>query len=153
MYRTYTAFTMIELIAIMVIAGILGTSVVSTYSNYNKWLNINEELQSMVKILENARDYCMAKNEPFYLSINIEDESYTLQYKTSQDALIIPNEVSNVFTLPSYIDISSLSGFNSGNLEFNILGEPTTNNNGVININDGDRKIYIVSPTGYIYVQ
>ena len=153
MYKTYNAFTMIELIAIMVIAGILGTSVVSTYSNYNKWLNINEELEVMVKKLENARDYCMAKNEPFHLFINTGDESYTFYYKTSQDALIIPNEASNTFILPSYIDISSISGFDSGNLEFNILGEPKTNSNGIININGGDRKIYIVSPTGYIYVQ
>ena len=83
MYRTYTAFTMIELIAIMVIAGILGTSVVSTYSNYNKWLNINEELQSMVKILENARDYCMAKNEPFYLSINIHLVQSCMDYRNN----------------------------------------------------------------------
>ena len=80
-------------------------------------------------------------------------DSYTFYFKTSQDALIIPNEVSNTFILPSYIDISSISGFDSGNLEFNILGEPKTNSNGIININGGDRKIYIVSPTGYIYVQ
>ena len=144
---------MIELIAIMVIAGILGTSVVSTYSNYNKWLNINEELQAMTRRIQNARDYCMAKSEPFHFSINTGNESYTLQYKSSQTALVIPGEIVNTFTMPSYIDITSVTGFSSGSLEFNILGEPTTNTNAVINVNDGDRTIYIIAPTGYIYVQ
>ena len=144
---------MIELIAIMVIAGILGTSVVSTYSNYNKWLNINEELQAMTRRIQNARDYCMAKSEPFHFSINTGNESYTLQYKSSQTALVIPGEIVNTFTMPSYIDFTSVTGFSSGSLEFNILGEPTTNTNAVININDGDRTITIVTPTGYIYAQ
>ena len=144
---------MIELIAIMVIAGILGTSVVSTYSNYNKWLNINEELQAMARRLQNARDYCMAKDEPFHFSINTGNESYILQYKSSPSALILPGETANTFTMPSYIDFTSVTGFSSGSLEFNILGEPTTNTNAVININDGDRTITIVAPTGYIYAQ
>ena len=144
---------MIELIAIMVIAGILGTSVISTYSNYNKWLNINEELQTMNRRIQNARDFCMAKNEPFHFSVNPGNESYTLQFKSSQSALILDGETSNTFTMPSYIDITSITGFNSGALEFNILGEPITNLNAVININDGDWKINIIAPTGYIYVQ
>ena len=144
---------MIELIAIMVIAGILGTSVVSTYSNYNKWLNINEELQAMARRIQNARDYCMAKGEPFHFSINTGSESYTLQYKSTPEALILPVETTNTFPMPSYIDFTSITGFSSGSLEFNILGEPTTNTNAVINVNDGDRTITIVAPTGYIYAQ
>ena len=153
MFRTSKGFTMIELIAIMVIAGILGTSVVSTYSNYNKWLNINEELQAMNRRIQNARDYCMAKSEPLHLSINAGSESYTLEYKSSQSALILSGETENTFIMPSYIDFTSIAGFNSGALEFNILGEPTTNEDALININDGDRTIYIIAPTGYIYVQ
>ncbi|SVC27398.1 uncharacterized protein METZ01_LOCUS280252, partial [marine metagenome] len=48
------AFTMIELIATMVIASILATSVITSYSNYNKWQDINEQVLNMLGTLRKA---------------------------------------------------------------------------------------------------
>ena len=142
---------MIELIAIMVIASILATSVITSYSSYNKWQDINETVLDMVNTLRRARDYCMAANEEFYLTVAIgATDSYTLTYKDAKDALNLPGESSNVFTMPSYVDFTE-SGEAFTDLEFTILGEPATSK--TITINGGERTITIVSPTGYIYAE
>ena len=104
----------------------------------------------MVNTLRQARDYCMAANEEFHLGVDTGDDTYTLKYKTTPEALILPGESSNVFTMPSYVDFTE-SGESFTDLEFNILGEPATAK--TITINGGERTINIVSPTGYIYAQ
>ena len=149
MPQSSSGFTLIELIAIMVIASILGTGVISTYSNYNKWLDVNEEVLDMVNTLRRARDYCIAANENFYLSVSTGADTYTLKYKASKDALKLPGASSNVFSLPDNADLTASSV--GTDLEFNILGEPT--GGATITINNGGRSIIIVAPTGYIYAQ
>ena len=140
---------MIELIAIMVIVSILATSVITSYSSYNEWQDINEAVLDMVNTLRRARDYCMADNEIFFLSVDTDDDTYTLEYKTNNNALNLPGESSNVFTMPSYVDFTASTV--GDDLEFNILGEPT--DGATITINTDERTINIVSPTGYIYAQ
>ena len=143
---------MIELIAIMVIISILASSAITSNSNYNKWQDINEAVLDMVNTLRQARDYCMAANEEFHLRVDISDgdDTYTLKYKDTPVALNLPGESSNVFTMPSYVDFTN-SDEAFTDLEFNTLGEPVTSK--TITINDGERTINIVSPTGYIYAQ
>ena len=150
MPRFSKGFTLVELIAIMVIVSILATSVIGSYNNYNRWQDINEQVLDMVNTLRQARDYCMAANEEFHLGVDTGDDTYTLKYKTTQEVLILPGESSNVFTMPSYVDFTE-SGEAFTDLEFNTLGEPATSK--TITINDGERTINIVSPTGYIYAQ
>ena len=141
---------MIELIAIMVIVSILASSAITSYSSYNKWQDINEAVLDMVNTLRRARDYCMAANEKFHLGVDTGDETYTLKYKTTSEALILPGENSNVFTMPIYVDFTASTGLDA-DLEFNILGEPAEG--ATITINTDERTINIVSPTGYIYAQ
>ena len=151
MPRFSKGFTLVELIAIMVIVSILATSVVGSYNNYNRWQDINEQVLDMVNTLRRARDYCMAANEEFYLTVAIgATDSYTIKYKATPEALTLSGESSNVFTMPSYVDFTN-SDEAFTDLEFNTLGEPATSK--TITINDGDRTINIVSPTGYIYAQ
>ena len=149
MLRYSKAFTMIELIAVMVIVSILATSVFTSYSNYNKWQDINDQVLDMVNTLRWARDYCMAANEKFYLTVDTGTDTYTLTYKDAKDPLNLPGESSNVFNLPNYFDITASDV--GTDLEFNILGEPTATK--TITINTDERTINIVSPTGYIYSQ
>ena len=143
---------MIELIAIMVIVSILASSVITSYSSYNKWQDINEAVLDMVNTLRRARDYCMAANEEFHLRVDISggNDTDTLKYKNTPEALTLSGESSNVFTMPSYVDFTN-SGEAFTDLEFTILGEPATSK--TITINDGERTINIVSPTGYIYAE
>ena len=143
---------MIELIAIMVIISILASSAITSSSNYNKWQDTNEAVLDMVNTLRQARDYCMAANEEFHLRVDISDgdDTYTLKYKDTPVALNLPGESSNVFTMPSYVDFTE-SSESFTDLEFTILGEPATSK--TITINDGERTIKIVSPTGYIYAE
>ena len=143
------AFTMIELIATMVIASILATSVITSYSTYNKWQDINEQVLNMLGTLRKARDYCMAANEKFFLSVDTDDDTYTLKYKEAKEALNLPGETSNVFTMPNYVDFTASTV--GTDLEFNIFGESTATK--TITINTDERTITFVSPTGYIYVQ
>ena len=150
MRRHYEAFTMIELIAIMVIASILATSVITSYSSYNKWQDINESVLDMLNTLRRARDYCMAANEKFYLSVDIGADTYTLKYRDTKEGLSLIDDGSNVFAMPYYVDFTE-SGEAFTDLEFNTLGEPATSK--TITINDGERTINIVSPTGYIYAE
>ena len=140
---------MVELIAIMVIASILATSVIGSYNNYNRWQDINEQVLDMVNTLRWARDYCMAANEKFYLTVDSGTDTYTLTYKDGKEALILLGETSNVFTMPIYVDFTASDV--GTDLEFNILGEPTATK--TITINTDERTITFVSPTGYIYVQ
>ena len=150
MPRFSKGFTLVELIAIMVIASILATSVIGSYNNYNRWQDINEQVLDMVNTLRRARDYCMAANEKFYLTVAIgATDSYTLTYKDAKEALNLPGKSSNVFTLPNYFDITASDV--GTDLEFNILGEPTATK--TITINTNERTINIVSPTGYIYAE
>ena len=149
MPRFSKGFTIVELIAIMVIASILATSVIGSYNNYNRWQDINEQVLNMLGVIRKARDFCMAANEKFYLSVDTDDDSYTLKYKDAKEALNLPGEPSNVFTMPNYVDFTASDV--GADLEFNILGEPTATK--TITINTDERTIIIVSPTGYIYVQ
>lgn len=149
MPRFSKGFTIVELIAIMVIASILATSVIGSYNNYNRWQDINEQVLNMLGVIRKARDFCMAANEKFYLSVDTDDDSYTLKYKDAKEALNLPGETSNVFTMPIYVDFTASDV--GTDLEFNILGEPTATK--TITINTDERTITIVSPTGYIYVQ
>ena len=52
--------------------------------------------------------------------------------------------------MPSYVDFTN-SDEAFTDLELNTLGEPATSK--TITINDGERTIKIVSPTGYIYAE
>ncbi len=149
MPRFSKGFTIVELIAIMVIASILATSLINSYSSYNKWQDINEQVLNMLGVIRKARDYCMAINEKFYLSVDTDADTYTLKYKDTKEALNLPGETSNVFTMPFYVDFTASDV--GTDLEFNILGEPTATK--TITINTDERTITIVSPTGYIYVQ
>ena len=150
MTRFSKGFTLVELIAIMVIVSILATSVIGSYNNYNRWQDINEQVLDMINTLRQAQDYCMAANEEFHLGVDIGDDTYTLKYKTIPEALTLPGETSNVFTMPSYVDFTASTGLDE-DLLFNILGEPTEG--ATITINTDERTINIVSPTGYIYAQ
>ena len=147
MPRFSKGFTLIELIAIMVIVSILATSVIGSYNNYNRWQDINEQVLDMVNTLRQARDYCMAANENFYLSVDTGADTYTLEYKTDDNALNLPGQNDNVFTMPNFVDFTASTV--GTDLEFNILGEPSDTE--TITINTDERTIKIVSPTGYIY--
>ena len=148
MTRLSQGFTLIELIATMVIASILASSLITGYRTYNEWLKVNEEILNMVNTLRQARDYCIEANENFYLSVDTDADTYTLEYKTDENALTLPGETSNVFTMPSFVDFTASTGLNE-ELVFNILGEPAEE--ATITINTNERTINIVSPTGYIY--
>ena len=147
MYKHSKGFTLIELIATMVIASILASSLITGYRTYNEWLKVNEEILNMVNTLRQARDYCIEANENFYLSVDTGADTYTLEYKTDDNALYLPGETSNVFTMPSFVDFTASTV--GTDLKFNILGEPTEG--ATITINTNERTINIVSPTGYIY--
>ena len=148
MPRFSKGFTLVELIAIMVITSILASSVITSYSSYNKWQDVNEQVLDIVNTLRQARDYCMAANEEFYLTVTTgATDSYTLEYKNSSTALNLPGKDGNVFTMPSYVDFTASDV--GTDLEFSILGEPTATR--TITINTDERTIKIVSPTGYIY--
>ena len=141
-------FTLIELIATMVIASILASSAITGYRTYNEWLKVNKEILDMVNTIRQARDYCMEANENFYLSVDTGADTYTLKYKEAKDALNLPGQNDNVFTMPSFVDFTASTGLDA-ELVFNILGEPAED--ATITINTNERIIRIVSPTGYIY--
>ena len=140
-------FTLIELIATMVIASILASSLITGYRTYNEWLKVNKEILNMVNTLRQARDYCMGANENFYLSVDTDADTYTLKYKEAKNALNLPGQNDNVFTMPSFVDFTASTV--GTDLKFNILGEPSATK--TITINTDERTIEIVYPTGYIY--
>ena len=145
-------FTMIELIATMVIMAILATSTITNYSKFNMGLRIFEEVKDMSRKIIYARDYCTARKEIFYLKVDTDADQYSLFRQNSSTALMLPNESSHQFDLPSYIDISA-TNVDAGGLEFDaIMGEPQSiTENATIII--GDFTITIENPTGYIHVQ
>ena len=148
MYKHSKGFTLIELIATMVIASILASSLVTGYRTYNEWLKVNEEILNMVNTLRQARDYCIEANENFYLTVDTGADTYTLEYINDNNALNLPGQNDNVFTMPSFVDFTASTGLDA-ELAFNILGEPTEE--ATITINTNERTINIVYPTGYIY--
>ena len=147
MTRFSRGFTLIELIATMVIASILASSLITGYRTYNEFLKANKEILNMVNTIRQARDYCMEANEIFFLSVNTDADTYTLEYKDAKDALNLPGQNDNVFTMPNFVDFTASTV--GTDLEFNILGEPSATK--TITINSGERTIEIVYPTGYIY--
>ena len=148
MTRFSRGFTLIELIATMVIASILASSLITGYRTYNEFLKANKEILNMVNTIRQARDYCMEANEIFFLSVNTDADTYTLEYINDNNALNLPGQNDNVFTMPSFVDFTASTGLDA-ELAFNILGEPTEE--ATITINTNERTINIVSPTGYIY--
>ena len=140
-------FTLIELIATMVIASILASSLITGYRTYNEFLKVNKEILNMVNTIRQARDYCMEANENFYLSVDTDADTYTLEYINDNNALNLPGQNDNVFTMPSFVDFTASDV--GTDLKFNILGEPSATE--TITINTDERTITIVSPTGYIY--
>jgi len=148
MYKHSKGFTLIELIATMVIASILASSLITGYRTYNEWLKVNKEILHMVNTIRQARDYCMEANENFYLSVDTDADTYTLEYINDNNALNLPGQNDNVFTMPSFVDFTASTGLNE-ELVFNILGEPAEE--ATITINTNERTIEIVYPTGYIY--
>ena len=148
MTRFSQGFTLIELIATMVIASILASSLITGYRTYNEWLKVNKEILDMVNTIRQARDYCMEANENFYLSVDTDADTYTLEYINDNTPLPLPGQNDNVFTMPNFVDFTASTGLNE-ELVFNILGEPAEE--ATITINTNERIIRIVSPTGYIY--
>ena len=102
----------------------------------------------MVNTLRQARDYCMEANENFYLSVDTDADTYTLEYINDNTPLPLPGQNDNVLTMPNFVDFTASTGLNE-ELVFNILGEPAEE--ATITINTNERIIRIVSPTGYIY--
>ena len=150
--REQSGFTMIELIAAMVIMGILATSTISNYSEFNRGLRIFEEVKDMSRKITYARDYCTARKEIFYLKVDTDTDRYSLFRQNSSTVLMLPNESSHQFDLPSFVDISATS-IVAGGLAFDaVMGEPQgITANATIAI--GDFTITIENPTGYIHVQ
>ena len=152
--RKQPGFTMIELIATMVIMGILATSTITNYSDFNKGLRIFEEVKDMSRKITYARDYCTARKEIFYLKVDTDTDRYSLFRQNSSTVLMLPNESSHQFDLPSYVDISAFNVIpDAAVLEFDaVMGEPQgITANATITI--GDFTITIENPTGYINVQ
>ena len=150
--KSSSGFTLIELIATMVIMAILASSTITNYSKFNMGLRIFEEVKDMSRKIIYARDYCTARKEIFYLKVDADADQYSLFRQNSSTALMLPNESSHQFDLPSYIDISA-TNVDAGGLEFDaIMGEPQSiTENATIII--GDFTITIENPTGYIHVQ
>ena len=150
--KSSSGFTLIELIATMVIMAILASATISNYSEFNRGLRIFEEVKDMSRKIIYARDYCTARKEKFYLKVDKDADQYSLFHQDINTSLLLPNEGSHQYTLPSYIDISA-TNVDPGGLEFDaIMGEPQgIDANATITI--GDFTITIENPTGYIYVQ
>ncbi len=151
--RQQQGFTMIELIAVMVIMAILASSTIGSYSGFNTSLRLFEEARDMSRKIQYARDYCLVRNQSFFLKVDAAatPSSYSLFYNNNSTALVLPNESSNTFELPGYADITSTNVAEAG-LEFDILGEPQITENASIVFESGEHTIVVVTPTGYTYL-
>jgi len=152
--RSQAGFTMIELIAVMVILTILASSTISSYSGFNTSLRLFEEVRGMSRKIQYARDYCIARNESFYLKVDAAatPSTYSLFHNNNSTALVLPDENSNTFELPGYADITSTNIVTNG-LEFDMLGEPQVTTNASIVFESGTHTIVVVTPTGYTYLE
>ena len=150
--KSSSGFTLIELIATMVIMAILASSTITNYSKFNMGLRIFEEVKDMSRKIIYARDYCTARKEIFYLKVDTDTDRYSLFRQNSSTVLMLPNESSHQFDLPSFVDISA-TNIVAGGLAFDaVMGEPQgITANATITI--GDFTITIENPTGYIHVQ
>ena len=150
--KSSSGFTLIELIATMVIMAILASSTITNYSKFNMGLRIFEEVKDMSRKIIYARDYCTVRKEIFYLKVDKDADQYSLFRQNSSTALVLPDESSHQFDLPSFVDISATS-IVAGGLAFDaVMGEPQgITANATIAI--GDFTITIENPTGYIHVQ
>ena len=153
MSDTQKGFTMIELIAVMVIMTILATTTIGSYSGYNQSLRLFEEVRAMSRKIQYGRDYCLVRNQSFFLKVDAAatPSTYSLFYNNNFTALVLPNESSNTFELPGYADITSTNVAEAG-LEFDILGEPQITENANIVFESGEHTIVVVTPTGYTYL-
>ncbi|SVC19370.1 uncharacterized protein METZ01_LOCUS272224, partial [marine metagenome] len=147
--RSQAGFTMIELIAVMVIMTILASSTIGSYSGFNRSLRLFEEVRDMSRKIQYARDYCIARNESFWLKVDDSaiPSTYSLFHNNSSTALVLPDENSNTFELPGYADITS-TNIVAGGLEFDALGEPQVTANASIVFESGTHTIVVVTPTG-----
>jgi len=151
--RSQSGFTMIELIAVMVIMAILASSTIGSYSGFNTSLRLFEEVRDMSRKIQYARDYCLVRNQSFFLKVDAAatPSTYSLFYNNNSTALVLPDEDSNTFELPGYADITSTNVAEAG-LEFDMLGEPQITENANIVFESGEHTIVIVTPTGYTYL-
>ena len=154
MPRIQSGFTMIELIAVMVIMVILASSTIGSYSGFNRSLRLFEEVRDMSRKIQYARDYCIARNESFWLKVDDSaiPSTYSLFHNNISTALVLPGESSNIFTLPGYADITS-TNIVAGGLKFDALGEPQVTANASIVFESGTHTIVVVTPTGYTYLE
>ena len=154
MHKRQQGFTMIELIAVMVIMTILATTTIGSYSGFNTSLRLFEEVRDMSRKIQYARDYCIARNQSFFLKVDdaATPSTYSLFYNNISTALLLPDESSNTFTLPGYADITS-TNIVVGGLKFDALGEPQVTANASIVFESGTHTIVVVTPTGYTYLE
>ena len=97
---------------------------------------------------ENNFNVINPSTEESYAQISLgSKEDLDLAVQAAKNALYLPGESNNVFSMPSFVDFTASDV--GTDLEFNILGEPTTTK--TITINTNERTITIVAPTGYIY--
>ena len=138
----------------MVILTILASSTISSYSGFNTSLRLFEEVRGMSRKIQYARDYCIARNESFYLKVDAAatPSTYSLFHNNNSTALVLPDENSNTFELPGYADITSTNIVTNG-LEFDMLGEPQVTTNASIVFESGTHTIVVVTPTGYTYLE
>ena len=152
--RIQSGFTMIELIAVMVIMAILASSTIGSYSGFNTSLRLFEEVRDMSRKIQYARDYCIARNESFFLKVDAAatPSTYSLFHNNNSTALVLPDENSNTFELPGYADITSTNIVTAG-LEFDTFGEPqvTVDSSNIV-FESGTHMIVIVTPTGYTFL-
>ena len=95
MPRIQSGFTMIELIAGMVIMVILASSTIGSYSGFNRSLRLFEEVRDMSRKIQYARDYCIARNESFWLKVDDSaiPSTFSLFHNNSSTALYCPMKV------------------------------------------------------------
>ena len=67
----------------------------------------------------------------FYLSVDTDADTYTLEYINDNTPLPLPGQNDNVFTMPNFVDFTASTV--GTDLEFNILGEPSATKTITIN--------------------